>query len=71
MALEIPRRIHERLIAAIDDLRNAVGQEAARALLVSLTNVETVESELEAVSCDDSWMQFINNDFMNDASEPL
>ena len=31
MALEVPRRIHERLIAVIDDLRNAVGQEAARA----------------------------------------
>jgi len=69
MALEVPRRIHERLIAVIDDLRNAVGQEAARAFLVSLTNVEPVEFEPEAASCD-SWMDFINEDFMNDASEP-
>jgi len=68
MALEVPQRIHERLIAVIDDLRNAVGQEAARAFLVSLTNVEPVEPE--AASCDDSWMEFINEDFINDASEP-
>ena len=43
MALEVPQRIHERLVAAIEDLRNAVGQEAAKAFLVSLTNVEPVE----------------------------
>lgn len=70
MALEVPQQIHERLVAVIDDLRNAVGQEAARAFLVSLTIVEPVEFEPEAASCDDSWMEFMNEDFMNDTSEP-
>jgi len=70
MALEVPQRIHERLVAVIDDLRNAVGQEVARAFLVSLTIVEPVEFEPEVASCDDSWMEFMNEDLMNDISEP-
>ena len=70
MALEVPQRIHERLVAVIDDLRNAVGQEAARAFLVSLTNVEPVQWEPEAASCDESWMEFINEDLMNDICHP-
>lgn len=69
MAPEVPQRIQERLVAAIDDLRNAVGQEAAKAILVSLTNVKSVEFEPEAAICDDSWMEFINEDFMIDASD--
>ncbi len=70
MALEVPRRIHERLIAVIDNLRNAVGQEAVRAVLVSLTNIEPVDFEPEAASRDDSWIEFVNEDFINNASEP-
>ena len=70
MALEVPQHIHERLVAAINDLRNAVGQEAAKAFLISLTNVEPVEVQPEAAICADSWMEFINEDFMNDASDP-
>ena len=69
MALEVPQRIHERLIAIIDDLRNAVGQEVARAFLVSLINVELVEPEV--ASCNDSWIEFINKDFINNASKFL
>ena len=70
MAPEVPQRIQERLVAAIDDLRNAVGQEAAKAFLVSLTNVKPVEFKPEAAICDDSWMEFINEDFTIDASDP-
>ena len=69
MALEVPQRIRERLVAVIEDLRNVVGQEAAKAFLVSLTNVEPVEFEPEAPICD-SWMEFINEDLMNNTSEP-
>lgn len=70
MAPEVPQRIQERLVAAINDLRNAVEQEAARAILVSLTNVKSVGFEPEAVICDDSWMEFVNEDFMIDAGDP-
>ncbi len=69
MVVEVPQHIHERLVAVIGDLRNAVGQEAAKAFLVSLTNVESVALEPETTT-DSSWMEFINEDFMNDSSEP-
>ncbi len=52
MALKVPRRIYKRLITVINNLRNAVRQEAVRAFLVSLTNIEPVEFKPEAVSCD-------------------
>ncbi len=70
MALEVPQRLYKRLVAVIDDLRNTVGQEAARAFLVSLTIAEPVEFEPEAASCDDSWIEFMNEDLMNDTIEP-
>lgn len=70
MAPEVPQCIQEWLIAAIDDLRNAVKQEAAKAFLISLTNVKPVEFKPEAAICDDFWMEFINEDFMIDASDP-
>ncbi len=50
-------------------LRNVVGQEAVKAFLVSLTNVESVGFEREVAICDDSWMEFVNENFMIDASD--
>ena len=70
MVPEVPQLIQERLVAATDDLRNAVGQEAAKAFLVSLTSVEPVGFEPEAAICDNSWMEFVNEDLMIDASDP-
>lgn len=70
MAPEVVQRIQERLVAAIDDLRNAVGQEAAKAFFAPLINVESVGFEREAAICDDSWMEFVNENFMTDASDP-
>ena len=70
MTPEIVQRIQERLVTAIGDLTNAVGQAAAKAFLVSLTNVDPVGFERESAICDDSWMGFVNEDFMIDASEP-
>lgn len=70
MTPEVVQRIQERLVTAIDDLRNAVGQAAAKAFLVSLTNVEPVGFEREAAICDHSWMEFVNEDFMIDVSYP-
>ena len=71
MTCEVPPQIRERLVAAIDDLRNAVGQEAAKAVLVSLTNVEPMVLEPETTIEDDSWLEFINEDFMTDSGEPV
>ena len=68
MALEVPQHIRQRLAEVIDDLRDAVGQEAAKAYL-SHVCVEPVESEPAADYCDDSWMEFINEDCMMDADE--
>ena len=48
-----------------------MGQEAAKAFLVSLTNVKPVEFKPEAAFYEDSWMEFINEDFTIDASDPL
>ena len=70
MAYEVPQQIRERLVTAIDDLINAVGQEAAKAVLVSLTNIEPVVLEPETITEDDSWLEFIHEDFMIDSSEP-
>ena len=53
MALAVLQRIHERLVAIIDNLRNAVGQEAAKVFLISLTNAEPVEFEHKVAICDD------------------
>ena len=44
MALQVPRNIYQRLVVVIDDLKNAVGHETAKALLTSLTDVELLES---------------------------
>ena len=65
MALEVPQHIYQRLVAVIDDLRNAVGQEAAKAFLASLIDFEPVELYPQTEECDDSWM-----DYMNDATSP-
>ena len=67
MTVEVPRHIHTRLVVAINDLRNAVGQKAAVAVLASFTNVEPVECVPDASVCD-SWMEFINENFVTDAS---
>lgn len=68
MTVEVPRHIHTRLVGVINDLRNAVGQKAAVAVLASFTNVEPVECVPDAAVCDDSWMEFINENFVTNAS---
>ncbi|KAK3170217.1 hypothetical protein OEA41_009603 [Lepraria neglecta] len=70
MALQVPQNIYQRLVAVIDDLRNAVRQEAAKAFLASLTNVEPVEFHPQTEECGDSLMEFINEDYMTDANSP-
>ncbi len=42
MTLEVPQRIRQRLAAIIDDLKSAIGQEAAKAYLTSITTVESL-----------------------------
>lgn len=69
MALEVPQRIHERLVSVIDDLRNAVGQEAARSFVIFITSSEPVELEPEDANCDDSSIDFINDNWMIDDCE--
>ena len=68
MTVEVPRHIHTRLVVVINDLRDAVGQKAAVAVLASFANVEPVECVLDAELCDDSWMEFINENSVTDAS---
>lgn len=53
MALKVPQHIRQRLAAVIDDLKNAIEQEAAKAYLTNVTTFESLEI------CDDSWMDFI------------
>ena len=70
MTLEIPQHIRQRLAAAIDDLRDAVGQEAAKAYLMNITTAESLEFEPGAKLSDNSCMEYINDDCMTEASDP-
>ena len=69
MTLEVPQRIRQRLAAVMDDLKSAIGQEAAKAYLTSITTIESLVLEPEVELCDDSWMEYINEDCMTDASD--
>ncbi len=69
MTLEVPQRIRQRLAAVIDDLKSAIGQEAAKACLTSITTAESLVLGLEVELCDDSWMEYINEDYMTNASD--
>ena len=40
MTLKVPQHIRQRLVAVIDDLKNAVGQEAAKAYLMTSSQIE-------------------------------
>ena len=71
MTLEVPQHIRQRLAAVIYDLKNAIWQEAAKAYLTRITTVESLEFEHGAELCgDDSWIEYINEDCMTDASDP-
>lgn len=48
-------------------MRNAIGREAAKAYLTRISNGESVEAESGA---DVSWMEFINEDCVIEASTP-
>ena len=70
MTFEVPQHTRQRLAAVIYDLKNAIGQEAAKAYLTRITTVESLEFELGAELCgDDSWMEYVNEDCMTDASD--
>lgn len=64
---EVPQQLRQRLAEVINELRNAIGREAAEAYLTRISNIESVESESGA---DASWMEFINEDCVIDASNP-
>ena len=49
-------------------VKNAVKQEAAKAYLARISNIESLEFEPGAEHCDDSWMEYINEDCMTVAS---
>ena len=70
MAFAVPQYLRQRLAEVIGDLRDAVGLEAAKAYLTRVS-VKPVELKSEAKLCDDSWMEFIDEDCMADASEAL
>ena len=70
MTLEVLQHIQQRLAAAIDNLRDTVGQEAAKAYLINITTAESLEFEPRAELSDDSWMEYINEAYMTDASNP-
>ena len=59
MTLEVPQHIRQRLAAVIDDLKSAIGQEAAKAYLTSVTTAESLVLEPEVELCDNSWMEYM------------
>lgn len=70
MTFAVPQHLRQRLAKVIGDLKDAIGPEAAKAYLTRVS-VEPVELEPGAELCDDSWMEFIDEDCMTDASEAL
>ena len=53
-----------------DDFKFAIGQKAVRAYSTRITIIESLEFEPEDELCDDSWMEYINEDCMTDGSDP-
>lgn len=48
-----------------------VGQQAAKAYLTRISNEEPLEVEPGAEPCDGSWMEFIHEECIIDASDPI
>ena len=69
MTLEVLQHIRQRLATVIDDLKSAIGQEAAKAYLTSVITAESLVLEPEVELCDNSWIEHINEDCMTDASD--
>lgn len=64
MAVQVPLHIRQRLAEVVGDLKNAVGQQAG------ISSEEPLEVEPGAEPCDDSWMEFIHEECIIDASNP-
>ena len=69
MTLEVQQHMRQRLAAVIDNLKNAMGQQAAKAYLTRITAVESLEFEPGAKLCNNSWMEYIDEDCMTNASD--
>ena len=70
MAYQVPLQIRQRLAEVVQDLKNAVGQQAAKDYLTRISSKDSIEVEPGAEPCDDSWMEFINHECMTDAGSP-
>jgi len=71
MAHQVPLQIRQRLAEVVQDLKNAVGQQAAKDYLTRISSEEPIEVEPGAEPCDDSWMEFINNKCITNTSSPV
>ena len=69
MTPKVPQHIRRRLAAVINDLKNAVGQKAAKAYLARISNVKPLEFEPGAEIYDDLWMEYINKDYITGADD--
>ena len=54
MTLEVPQHIRQRLATVIYDLKNSIGQEAAKAYLTRITTVKSLGFEPGAEFCGDN-----------------
>ena len=70
MAHQVPLQIRQRLAEVVQDLKTAVGQQAAKDYLTRTSSEESIEVEPGAELCDDSWMEFINYECITDAGSP-
>ncbi len=70
MTFEVPQHMRQPLAAVVDELKSVIRQEAAKAYLTRITTAESLEFEPGAELCDDSWMEYINEDYMTDTSDP-
>ena len=69
MTLEVSQHLQQRLAAVVHDLKDSIGQEAARAYLTRITTTKSLEFEPGTELCDDSSMKY-NEDCMTDTSDP-
>ena len=68
MTHQISHQIRQRLAKVVHDLKNAVGQQAAKDYLTGISSEKSIEIELEAKLRDHLWMKFINNEYITDSS---
>ncbi len=70
MTLKVLQHIRQRLAAVVNKLKSTIRQEVVKAYLIRITTAKSLEFEPGAELYDDSWMEYINKDYITNTSDP-